>query len=1637
MIKKKILTLLTILFLFTIIPIFTNNTNINNNDSNLKTSTDNYLFNGVPYDITLNDVYDDENATKIYTGANFQSSSFNTTTYDWNDPESEEVSPVNNTEIQYGSPANIDMIDGTSDYNDNMRILDASYTKFTSVSEIGDALQESPAQWDDFTFDPYGSGTTTGELETNNNINYAEVSSGSYSGAESFLGYIVPADSDILTGWTDGDAPPHWSLLDEAKGDTNGDGGNIVEASSGKDDRWNFNTLTVPEGSSITKIVICIYLKKATYPQTTQLKFTASTGQSLQFALTGIYYYWKSTTFSGLSLTQANLDGFWLNVEPVYVPSVGGYIDIEAVYVDIYVSPNINEHDWYMTWDVDNPSLYSIDYFKYDYRTTASIECNLSIYNWDTTGWLELESNTDTGWHTNSYGLTDPYISITNQVRVQFQTGTNGVSFDIEMDQIALDFRITTSKLETTITFPFARYNEDLLAMSVSSWQMTNITQLTNFSIWSFTSSAYVLINSSSNIVLRESYYNTLSPNDFINSTGAVILHWIGENPTSNFDFSVDLLSVKIYYKMDLTHTISFETNGLWKYRWEIFGSLHYTDWTFFEVVDSVPNFDAISQSEVLSRWILQGADISPVEDFHDDINTDYWNLVGMSESVIILELNPDVDAHVKSSQPSINYGAETSLSIGKAIDHITVIFLKTDFDDMYLSNNITNDGKIDLYQISMSSTPSWVNIYETTSFEEMSITWNNQPAKGDYISQTYDASGWNEWVSLNLSDTIPEYYMFEIDVVDDWRGYSSSEAGSNNPKITYDISKNYFGSGYTYMQTNETETIALQSIDYTSHYTLNSGDYFEVDFQTSSDSQINVILLKDGEVQKSLVLSQSGNTNFNRHTAQISVSEDLEFDQLKISSTFEDTDNMKVYDIKTYKYTLTGDYKDFHVSPNSQKAVYLTPDTYNLRIFEEGDTKVDVNLTIPVPDNHYLYIPTEIQEGRLRLTTMQDVPLSFNDYDIYIHRTLGGSFDRVALLYETFRADIGSTMWFEVWDRFGNLVGNYSKPISDFINVKINVYQLQLKNLMDVQTTISINKTLTFPLLSGDTIEFMLASRYYQVFFYDEYNMDKNFTLYLDSNKAFQLNSSLKTIYFGMFSYDGLGMDHDLVRFYINDARKELGFNSMLENTLELIILDFFNNTLANETIDANAYDNSEYNLFVEIYTLNILNRFTYEDMIINITQVDSGIYMNQLIPVSSALLYRFIPNVNYSIQLTFLNDTIYSIRNINLTSNNQIESFGVPYAPEEYPKDVYFGAYTSTGLGVDFNLLRLYIDGTRTNFGFNTIENAIIDVVVKDYFNSTLFDDNIDTTGIYEYNILVNLFSLKILNDGEKVMNYTLTLSASSIKDSILPREIIQYNLAQNSYTFDYINQEDNSFHTISITLDENKFYVLNSTYYDVYIGIFDTSGSINWNNVKFYINNTRSNFGFNILTSNDVNLTVLDYFNSTLFNQVLSLRGLNEYNIYITLYSLKIQNQAQETANYTLTLGSVFESGNILPNEIKEYLLATNNYVFNYTNNEDGVLGTINVNLNQNRIYILNTTYYDIFFSLFDLNLHSIDPNLYEFRLNDSIQDFGLIIDLQTDDYTISVVDRFGTSLFDNIITLRNLNEYRIDITLFELQ
>ena len=104
-------------------------------------------------------------------------------------------------------------------------------------------------------------------------------------------------------------------------------------------------------------------------------------------------------------------------------------------------------------------------------------------------------------------------------------------------------------------------------------------------------------------------------------------------------------------------------------------------------------------------------------------------------------------------------------------------------------------------------------------------------------------------------------------------------------------------------------------------------------------------------------------------------------------------------------------------------------------------------------------------------------------------------------------------------------------------------------------------------------------------------------------------MNTSYYEIYFGLFNFDGLGLNRDLFRFYIAGLRTDFGFNTLRTDSVNLRVEDYFNQSLYDRTVYLRNY--TEYNLYVEVWNLIINSNYSWnvrmeiERNAITITQI------------------------------------------------------------------------------------------------------------------------------------------------------------------------------------------------------------------------------------------------------------------------------------------------------------------------------------------------------------------------------------------------------------------------------------------------
>ena len=1016
----------------------------------------------------------------------------------------------------------------------------------------------------------------------------------------------------------------------------------------------------------------------------------------------------------------------------------------------IVLDPAVN-NVWYRFKFVFDWSASTYDYYVYNAAGAQLAFANdFGFQNAKTDGIDEISYQSDRlpfGWKQYIDGLDLSWDPAYNESR-------NAEALDA-----TVDINVTISGFNPHLSL-------EALELELYSYYKTNESVNTKFYIYHFEDSHWDLLDDSIHLNFNDIEGVTrqfdAAPvlSEFINSSGDILVRYLCESSSVlTYQFSIDQLGADIWTKLHLTYTRSFDLSGQWKYRWYIVGSDYYSNWDYFDIKESILNFEAISESDYTTRWILYSNDTTLTEDFHDDINTYPWDLDGVSETIFekseIESSNYLLDDYSLSDNfdytgTHFDVGNEDAQPKGIAWDgtHFWIVGTMTREVYKYTAAGIYTGTHFDVYAqdttpigIVWDGTNFWVvglqtkevykytdaGVYTGIHFDvgteetyPTGIAWDGTnfwvvgymtddvykyTAAGVYTGIHFSVRGgfpdglcWDGtyfWVAESLSTKEVYKYTdafvytgihFDIGTEEGhaggigWDGTylwitGSVEAEMYSYTNNYDISKNYYGSGYTYIQTNTTESISLLSSTYATNYSLSSGDYFEVDFQTTSDSQIDLILLSDDVVQKTLTLSPSGNTDFTQHTAQIIIDEDVEFDQLKISSTFEDTNYVRIYDIKTYQVIITGDSADFYLGSKRSKLIILEPYNYSLNIYEEGIKKVEkvIELTYDILYQE-IYQPIGIIECRVSLFSIDNIYLNFNEFRISVNRSLNGEYIVFWLLTNLFYVDKYTTLNFTIYDKFDAYIDSIIKVADFFIDLYPEVYYLTIKNIMEKKTTLLLNTTNSYELLSQESIEFILPKGYYKLDWTDELGDAFDMIIYLDENSAYELNSSYYSVYFALFNFDGLGLDPNLFRFYVNGLRKDFGFNKLERDINNIKVMDYFNASLFDSNIDLSGF--TEYNIFVEVYTMIIYNNYSFP---IKLKIERNSIEFEQIIESNFGVEYRMLPNVEYLLKVYHLNGTLLEEKEIELDEQVEIVSFG--FYSEEVP---YYPSFDNTSITI-----------------------------------------------------------------------------------------------------------------------------------------------------------------------------------------------------------------------------------------------------------------------------------------------------------------------------------------------------------------
>ena len=467
---------------------------------------------------------------------------------------------------------------------------------------------------------------------------------------------------------------------------------------------------------------------------------------------------------------------------------------------------------------------------------------------------------------------------------------------------------------------------------------------------------------------------------------------------------------------------------------------------------------------------------------------------------------------------------------------------------------------------------------------------------------------------------------------------------------------------GYMYLQTDTNEILSVRSENMS--LTLQENDRIEIMFNTTSENRIDINLLNLGIEQDSYIMNQQDNQNFNNRTSIITIQNNNTINKIEFSGLFEDTKNLNIHSIRIYRLNATGTTETYSVEPQGNDMIFIDF-VIELEVNVYEDNILVETFLINSSQSLQVLVYEKINTQSIYITfyDSNNEYLNFNNFQIYVNYTLQEiEYLNKRLIINQFFADVESTFDYKIYDSFDYLIASDTdQNIQTFVDITLNVFELKIKNeaYEYINYTLTNSNTLSEKeglLLPQEIKYFYIASNNYTLEYLNyEDGSNNTYSFEFINNKIIIINSTYFDIYFSLFNFDGLGLDPNLFRFYINNERKDLGFNTMTQDTNNLLVKDFFNSTLFNSNVNLRPY--TEYNINVQVYTLILNNNYTHS---IYIEIERNNIEIKQIIPAQAGISYRFLPNVEYEIRWYYINGSKIDEMTLELEDNFQVVSFG-----------------------------------------------------------------------------------------------------------------------------------------------------------------------------------------------------------------------------------------------------------------------------------------------------------------------------------------------------------------------------------------
>jgi len=1183
------------------------------------------------------------------------------------------------------------------------------------------------------------------------------------------------------------------------------------------------------------------------------------------------------------------------------------------------------------------------------------------------------------------------------------------------------------SLIDAQIDLAFGNYSKTPLILNISSYHYTQLYSNVSLNLYNWTSSSWLEINNS--VHLSESqrtyYLSQYDISGLFSSAGIMRVRYYCWNESSNY-MKVDMLNATVYYTTQLEYEHTLELLGTWKYRWKVdigLGSEYTGDWIYFNVIQQQPNFEGISESRYSTRWVLTTTATTGtlVSMYEDDLTSGYWDLSDASIETIEISGSLDKDTYISSYDPTTNFGTSNDVQVryreSSYLEYYA--YLKWDYSSYsssYFLDNKSSDSYLYAYVTICSASPRFPRtlIYSVDDFDENAITWNTKIYPNDLLLNYSYSTQFFNWNPIYLGTPSTQYFIQQINGstgTDDYNlKWRSSNYAGYEPIIYHYFYKNYHNTtgGYTYMQTDTTETLGLLSSAIGTPISLSSGDLMYIDLETTSDNA--QLKLYNGGVLQTTLNVLIANVNPDRQEVEVYVPEDITFDQIKITSELDNTEYLKLYDVevKSWVFTDEAEQENMYVEPFGQNDLILPyVDDWNLKIYEKDILAEEI--TIPITYDLYTHV-FESYLPKTCFVSFYDADneyLEFYDFKTYIDYTLyGTTFTDQRLTSREFYADEDSSIAFRVYDSFNTSIYSQSRNANTLIDITLSVYELKIKNEKSNPISYSLNKdgssiTKTGSLFESEILTMDIATGNYSFEYLEEGESEyEEFNFTMTGDYYFRVNRS-QMCFLSYTNQRGEYLNFHQFKTYWNGTLlyenifyEDIGINASIE------ITDHYDISVKNYSFIVSSGDNY-IPITLTMYSLKLMNQqenFNHINITRDPNYYESEYSWSEWIAPGEIIKFQLFAGY-YKINLTDTEHDTYTYYAYTLsgddilliTSNNTLAQI------------IYNIANVNTTIGNQITAVEINLSNQNSD-----INNTIISIEINlDNVNSTLgnlltdieldilnLDSDIGTLFTFTNNSFINLDSA--INSSFIYLENNIWSINESISTLVIG---VDNNISIMNGTITTMFTEMNNQFIVTQTVMNLSFAFLNQS-------ITQIANNISDNHVILYnLIEQRANEMNNSL----INIqTLINLLNSSVANESLTVQtlinvmGNNMTNYYSTINNL-LNLIDNNITNNNIQLVSILEliGNNITTNHfVIENLLdvignnITSNHIEMLTN-----LNLINMTIDQNqielinRLLLINTTINDLFFDLSNQIL-LVNDTIYTAVLNLSTSvEFGV--------------------------------------------